>query len=216
MKLRCQLKGIKCPRYKHQGIFNPDNKTITRLLPDLNQCARCIAYASPKCSEMREDLQQIAATVLIEKGPKFNPVHQSGASFGTFIRPQICGTLMNAKRNELTHSHRELRSFNGVWDTAKDPGGEGKPDLARLREVPARYTEFEEALVRNISFEAALPKLLKILTPREREVFACLREDQQNCEIAEVLNLSESRVSQLVKQVTQKLTSAAQGLGLAE
>ena len=33
MKLRCQLKGIKCPRYKHHGIFNPDNKTITRLLP---------------------------------------------------------------------------------------------------------------------------------------------------------------------------------------
>ncbi len=216
MKLRCQLKGVKCPRYKHHGIFNPDNKTITRLLPDLNRCAGCIAYASPKCSEMREDLQQIAATVLIEKGPKFNPVHPSGASFGTFIRPRICGTLMNAKRNELTHSHRELRSFNGVWDPDEDPKTEVKRDLARLPEVPARYTEFEEALVRNISFEAALPKLLKILTPREREVFACLREDQQNCEIAEVLNLSESRVSQLVKQVTLKLTNAAQGLGLAE
>ncbi len=216
MELRCQLKGVKCPRYKHQGIFSPDNKTITRLLPDLNRCAGCIAYASPKCPEMREDLQQIAATVLIEKGPKFNPVHQSGASFGTFIRPQICGILMNAKRSELTHSHRERHSFNGAWDTDEDPGGEVKQDLARLPEVPAHYTEFEETLVRNISFEAALPKLLKILTPREREVFACLREDQQNCEIAEVLNLSESRVSQLVTQVTQKLTSAAHGLGLAE
>lgn len=216
MKLRCQLKGIKCPRYKHHGIFNPDNKTITRLLPDLNQCAGCMARASPKCSEMREDLQQIAAIVLIEKGPKFNPVHPSGASFGTFIRPQICGTLMNAKRSELTHKHRGLRSFNGVWDPDKDPGVEAKQDLGRLRKVPTHYTEFEEALVRNISFEAALPKLLKILSPREREVFACLREDQRNCEIAEVLNLSESRVSQLVTQVTQKLTRAAQGLGLAE
>ena len=216
MKLRCQLKGIKCPRYKHHGIFNPDNKTITRLLPDLNQCAGCMARASPKCSEMREDLQQIAAIVLIEKGPKFNPTHPSGASFGTFIRPQICGTLMNAKRSELIHKHRGLRSFNGVWDPDEDPRAEVKQDLGRLRKVPAHYTEFEEALVRNISFEAALPKLLKILSPREREVFACLREDQRNCEIAEVLNLSESRVSQLVTQVTQKLTSAAQGLGLAE
>ena len=212
MKLRCQLKGVKCPRYKHQGFFNPDNKTITRLLPDLAQCARCIACASPKRSEMREDLQQIAALVLIEKGPKFNPTHPSGASFGTFIRPQICGTLMNAKRSELTHRHREHRSFNSV----RDPGAEVKQDFGRLREVQACYTEFEEALVRNISFEAALPKLLKTLTPREREVFACLREDQRNCEIAEVLNLSESRVSQLVTQVTQKLTGAAQRLGLAE
>ena len=212
MKLRCQLKGIKCPRYKHHGIFNPDNKTITRLLPDLNQCAGCIAFASPKRSEVREDLQQVAAMVLIEKGPKFNPAHPSGANFGTFIRPQICGTLMNAKRSELTHNHRELCSFNGVWD----PGAEAKQDLGRLRAVPARHTEFEEALVRNISFQAALPKLLKTLTPREREVFACLREDQRNREIAEVLNLSESRVSQLVTQVTQKLTGAAQRLGLVE
>ena len=191
-------------------------KQITRLLPDLNQCAGCIARASPKCSEMREDLQQIAAIVLIEKGPKFNPTHPSGASFGTFIRPQICGTLMNAKRSELTHRHRELRSFNGVWDPDEDPRAEVKQDLGRLRKVPAHYTEFEEALVRNISFEAALPKLLKTLTPREREVFACLREDQRNCEIAEVLNLSESRVSQLVTQVTQKLIGTAQRLGLAE
>ena len=216
MKLRCQLKGIKCPRYKHHGIFDPNNKTMTRLLPDLNQCAECMACVSPKCPEIRDDLLQIASIVLIEQGPKFNPIHSSGASFGAFIRPQICGTLSNAKRRELTHNNRELGGFESAWDPSEYPDAEVQQDIGQLPEVSEPYTEFEEALVRKISFQDALPELLKILTPREREIFACLREDQRNCEIAEVLNLSESRVSQLVTQVTQKLTGAAQRLGLAD
>ena len=61
-----------------------------------------------------------------------------------------------------------------------------------------------------------LPELLKILTPRERKVFIYLRENRQNHEIAKVLNVSKSRVSQLVAQVTLKLTNAAQGFGLVE
>ena len=216
MKLRCQLKGIKCPRYEHHGIFHPDDKTVKRLLPDVNWCANCIAGASPQRSDIQEDLQQIGVIVLIEKGPRFNPTHRSGASFSTFIRPRICGTLMDAKNRELTHSNRELCSFDGARDLSKDPDAEVQQDIGWLQEVPDPHAEFTDELVRNISFAATLPKLLKTLTPREREVFACLRKDQQNCEIAEVLNLSESRVSQLVTQVTQKLTSAAQRLGLVE
>ena len=83
-------------------------------------------------------------------------------------------------------------------------------------EVPDSHAEFEEELVRNISFAAALPELLQMLTPRERDVFACIREDQQNYEIAETLKISEARVSQLVTQMTQKLRSAGKSLGLAE
>ncbi len=216
MKLRCQLKGIKCPRYEHHGVFSPDDKTIKRLLPDVNWCANCMACASPQRPDIQEDLRQIGVIVLIEKGPRFNPTHSSGASFSTFIRPRICGTLMDAKSRELTHSNRELCSFDGARDPSKDPDAEMKQDLGQLPEVADPHAEFTDELVRNISLAATLPKLLKILTTREREVFACLRKDQRNCEIAEVLNLSESRVSQLVTQVTQKLTDAAQRLGLAD
>ena len=216
MKLRCQLKGIKCPRYEHQGIFSPDDKTIKRLLPDVKWCANCMACASPQRPDIQEDLQQIGVIVLIEKGPRFNPTHRSGASFSTFIRPRICGTLMDAKSRELTHSNRELCSFDGARDPSKDPDAEVKQDLGRLLEVPDPHADFTNELVRNISLAATLPKLLKTLTAREREVFACLRKDQRNCEIAEALNLSESRVSQLVTQVTLKLTDAAQRLGLAD
>ena len=216
MNLRCQLKGIKCPRYKHQGIFHPDDEMVKQFLPQLRQCATCMAYAAPQRPDLQDDLLQVASLTLIEKGPAFNPAHHSGASFGTFIRPRICGALMHEKSRELTHSTRELPSVDGAWDSSEDPDAEVHADIGRLWEVPDPHAEFEEALVRNISFTAMLPKLLKMLTPREREVFAYLRKDQRNCDIAQALTLSEARVNQLVTQVTQKLTHAAERLDLAE
>ena len=122
MKLRCQLKSIKCPRYKHQGIFRPNDEMVKPLLPDLNQCAACTAYAAPKRPDLRDDLLQIASLTLIEKGPKFNPAHHSKARFATFIRPYICGALMHEKERELTHSKRERPSFDGGWDPSEDRG----------------------------------------------------------------------------------------------
>ena len=218
MKLRCQLKvkGTKCPSYKHQGIFQPIDEMVKPLLSDLRQCATCMAYAAPQRPDLQDDLFQVASLTLIRKGPTFNPTHDSRASFGTFIRPRICGSLMDEKEREHIHSEREVPSFNEAWDPAEDPEAEANQDVGRLWEVPDPLAEFEEELVQNISFAAALPKLLKMLTPREREIFMCLRDHQQNCEIAEALTLSEARVNQLVKQVTLKLTVAGQRLNLAE
>jgi RNA polymerase sigma factor (sigma-70 family) len=212
MALKCQSDYIKCPAYKHQGIFRPDNKTVKSLLPDLKSCAACMSSAPPKRPDLREDMLQIASLTLVEKGPKFDPSHESGASFGTFIRPRICGALMDAKGKEICHSNRELlnwNSHNGIDDGTHQYA-------ARFGTALNLYADFEDELVRDISFASALPTLLKVLTPRERAVFACLRENQRNREIAEILQLSESRVSQLVSQVTVKLTNAAQKLGLAD
>ena len=216
MKLRCQYPGIKCPRYKHHGVFHADDETVKRLLPDLNWCANCMAYATPQCPDIRDDLLQIASIVLVEKGPGFNSTHQSGASFGTFIRPQICGILRNAKEKELLHSRRELPHVDERWHLYGDVDAEADRDVGWLHKVSDLNSEFEDELVQDLSFQEALPKLLQTLTARERDVFACLRENQQNHEIAETLKLSEARVSQLVKQVTLKLTHAGQRLGLTE
>ena len=216
MKLRCQYPGIKCPLYKHNGVFHPDDETVKRLLPDLNWCANCMAYANPRCPDIRDDLLQIASVALIEKGPKFDSTHKSGASFGAFIRPQICGILKNAKEKELLHSRRELPNVDEGWDLDGDAEAEVDRDIGWLHEVSNLHSEFEDELVQDISFQEALPALLQPLTARERDVFACLRENQQNHEIAEALKLSKGRVSQLVKQVTQKLTQVGQRLGLSE
>ena len=216
MKLRCQLRFTKCPLYKHQGIFCPNDEIIKYFLPELRQCAKCTAFAAPRRPDLQDDLLQIACLTLIEKGPAFNPEHQSGASFGTFIRPRICGALMDEKSRELTHSTRELPSLYSASDASEALDPELKQDVGRLWEVPDPHAEFETELVRDISFNMALPKLMKMLTPREQEIFARLRENQRNSEIAKALTLSKARVSQLVTQVTRKLNHAARNLGLTE
>lgn len=216
MKLRCQLKGAKCPRYKHYGVFYPDDKTIKRLLPDANRCADCIAFASPQRPDIQEDLQQTAVLVLIEKGPRFSPTHPSGANFGTFIRPQICGTLMHTKSRELTRNSRESSNFAVEGNLSETTNPKIHRAISSLWSTQVLHTEFEDELVRDLSFRDALPELLKTLTPREREVFSCLRDNQRNCEIAETLNLTESRVSQLVTQVMRKVEDTGQRLGLSE
>lgn len=109
MKLKCQSKGAKCPPYKHQGIFRPDDETLKRFEPDLKRCATCMSYTPPQLPSLQDDLLQIARITLWKKGAAFNPEHKSRASFGSFIRPQICGHLMNAKRKELKHLSRHTR-----------------------------------------------------------------------------------------------------------
>lgn len=220
MKLRCQSKGANCPSFKHSGVFHPNNENIKRLLPDLNRCANCTAYVSPKLPSLRDDLLQIASITLLEKGPTFNPKHESRASFGTFIRPRICASLTNARRKELVHQGRERLESMGVSDTRNTADTEVDTDMAFMSNVPDPTTEsFVDALVWDISvtnFERALPQLLNELTPRERQVFIFIREDMRNADIAEALHLSRGRVSQLTNQVETKLKHACQRFGLIE
>lgn len=220
MKLKCQSAGAKCPPYSHDGKFHPNNTTITALLPDLRRCANCIAYTPPSTPSFRDDLIQIASITLIKKGPAFNPAHESGASFGSFIRPQICGSLMYAKRRELKQLTQEvpescIESDFNVVQNSKD-----KDNITSILNVRDPNTEyFVDELIWEISvtnFKKGLPQLLETLTVREKQVFDCLLEDMPNCDIAKMLKLSPPRISQLSKNVIQKLRTACQKFGLTE
>lgn len=204
MKLRCYLKGAKCPAYKHEGAFRPDNATITRLLPDLKRCANCMAYSPPKMPDFCDDLQQVAAVTLFEKGALYDPAHQSCASFGTFIRPKICASLINAKNKEITHSNR-FTSICSENDEKSVP-------------VPQADSFVEQFIWENSveNFEKALPKLLQFLTPRECQVLKLIRDDKRSSDIAKALNLSKPRISALTRQVEQKLKQACMDLMLIE
>lgn len=208
MTLKCQSIGVKCPSYDHQGFFKADNDTVKSFFPDLSHCATCMSQTPPKRADLEEDLFQVAALTLIDKGPRFNPGHESGASFRSFIRVRICGALMDAKKREIKQSLREVPTsyvpVNETWETA----------AGSVLQFPDPQADFEDRLAEDLSFVSALPDVLKILTPGEQKVFSYLREDWQNHEIASVLNLSKGRVSQLVKQVIKKLTTAGQRLGL--
>ena len=220
MKLRCQSKGTNCPPFKHNGVFRPYNENIKRLLPDLNRCADCMAYVAPTLPYFRDDLLQIASLTLLEKGADFDPAHESRASFGTFIRPRICVSLTNARRKELDHHGRERLQPIGASDTHNTADTEADTDITFIPNASDPTTEsFVDALIWDISianFERALPQLLNELTPRERQVFVCIRQDMRNADIAEALHLSPGRVSQLVNQVADKLKQACQQFGLIE
>ena len=202
MKLRCHCDGIKCPPYKHEGVFQPRDDTVKKLLPDLERCADCMASVAPKLPAFREDLRQIAAITLLEKGAAYDPTHASGASFGAFIRPRICITLSNARRKELIHQGREhlQKTSPAFWG----------PDSA-----PCFVDELLSELTL-ANFQRVLPQLRETLTPREQQVFDLIREDMRNRKIAETLHLSPGRVSQLVTQVEIKLKTACQQLGIIE
>lgn len=232
MKLKCQLKGANCPPYSHKGEFQPNNATLTTFLPDLRRCANCIAYEPPSIPGFRDDLIQIASITLITKGPAFKPTHKSGASFGTFIRPRICVSLINAKSKELKHQARESSArytgldVNAALNTEADVNEElnqtdkDKRSVDLILNVPDANAEcFVDRLIWEISvtnFEKVLPQLLEDLTQREQQVFACIRENMPNNDIAKMLKLSPPRISQLARNVEQKLRVACKRIGLIE
>lgn len=220
MKLKCQLTGVKCPPYSHEGEFQPNNITITSFSSDLRRCANCIAYEPPSLPTFRDDLIQIASVTLIKKGPAFNPLHKSGASFGTFIRPRICGSLINAKHKELKHRARECpESYMNVGANGK-LNAEDDRDIDYISNVSDPNAEsFVDELIWEIAvanFEKVLPQLLEDLTPREKQVFTSIRAGMSNCDIAKMLKLSPPRISQLARNIEQKLRVACQRFGLIE
>ena len=218
MKLRCQIRGGRCPPYIHEGAFKATDETLTRFESDLNRCAKCTAYTSPALPSIQEDLLQIARIILWEKGPTFNPNHQRKASFRSYILPWICGALTREKKKEAQQCWR----FTSVCyqEGASQENSEAHPDKQEGVFAGAdEKTDFEDTLIYemwNADFEKALPRLLQRLTKREQQVFTCIREDMKQVDIAERLELSKPRVSQLLKQLERKLRHECQNLGLIE
>ncbi len=219
MKLRCRLKGMRCPSYKHEGIFETTDETLNRFEPDLNQCAECMAYANPAFPSLQEDLVQIGRITLWEKGPSFDPNHEQKASFRSYILPWICGALTRAKKKEVHQCCGFLRA-SGPDNTFQESSEAHRKCYERVwLTFPNRQTHFVDGLIWEMwraDFEKALPQLLRCLTKREQQVFTCIRKNMQQVNIAERLELSKPRVNQLLKQVELKLIRECQNLGLIE
>ncbi len=219
MSLRCYNRKIKCPPYKHQGTFIATDTSVRRLFPDLHRCAKCIAYANPQRLDLQAQFFSAGCEVLVRNGPLYDPRHRSSANFGSFIRPKICGTLMNEKRRELEYSRRASTELYPQWNTCESVDAEINHDIGLLWEIPDPVAEFEDEVIWNIfvqDFEKALPILVKKLTPMEQRVFALIRENRVNSEIAAILERTPGRISQLTRQVAVKLRKACKELGLVE
>lgn len=211
MALRCYLRGIKCPAYKHVGPFIPTDEIVKPLIPDLQECAECMAHASPARPDLVDHLMSEACIVLMEKGPSYNPQHQSGANFGSFIRPQICGALTDEKAKEDTYSQMESGDAYGQWDPTQSRYAEVNEDIGRLQNLPDPnanpnpHTDYE-VFVKD--FKRHRQKLLKELTANERHVFLRSEGGVPNRDIAEEMDLSPGRTSQLKNRAIVKLQTA--------
>ena len=215
MKLKCHLKDMKCPRYFHQGPFLADNQTLKQFQSDLQQCANCMAYEPPRLPDFRDDLIQIGAITLLEKGPQYQADHESGASFGSFIRPYICGSLRDARRKEL----KQCKCYFSLNSEKQRGNQEENTDIGLLWDIPDKHAEFEDELISGLQlseFESRLPEMLPRLTSREHQVFKLLRAGIQPRDIAKMLSLSQARISQISKKVVQKLNRGCQEFGIIE
>ena len=219
MSLRCYLQGIKCPAYKHVGNFIPTDEIVTPLMPDLRHCAKCMAHANPARPDLEDHLMSEASLVLMEKGPLYNPQHESGANFGSFIRPQICGALTDAKKKECRYSEMESGDPYGQYDATQSPYAEVNADIGRLwnLSVPsANPLDGSDYEVFAADFKALRRKLLKKLTPNERHVLLRIREGVPNVDIAAELGVTPGRSSQLKHQAVLKMEAACREFGILE
>ena len=219
MKLKFQCKGKKCPSYTHEGVFEANNETLISFERDLNRCAQCMAYENPALPSFQEDLLQIARIILWEKGPLFDPNHETKASFRTYILPWICGALAKAKKREVQHCQRFMPPSSEGNFRYEGWKIKSEPQERIISCTVDPQSDFVDKLIWemwNADFEKHLPKLLQYLTKREAQVFNCIRANMKQCAITEKLGLSKPRVSQLVKQVERKLSRECQNLGLIE
>lgn len=219
MKLRYQIRGTRCPPYTHEGVFRATDEILSRFEDNLNRCARCTAYATPALPSFQEDLLQIARITLWKKGPAFDPNHQRKASFRSYILPWICGALTREKKKEAQQCWRFTPicyQEEASQENSEAPRNEPENWGCALPDEKSDFVDRFIYEMWNADFENALPRLLQRLTKREQQVFTCVREDMKPVDIAERLELSKPRVSQLLKQVKLKLTHECQNLGLIE
>ena len=84
----------KCPFHITQNQPLTAKKSIAR-------CVDCVSCGNQRLQRMKADLHQIAYLTILENSPKYNPEHQTDASFTTFIRSRACGKLWDERKKHL-------------------------------------------------------------------------------------------------------------------
>ena len=171
------------------------------------RCVKCVTCNNQRLQDMKADLHQIAHLTIAENSPEYDPEHESGASFSTFIRSRVCATLWNESEELLQWV--PFPAVDGIGETqefAANPLVDGLVADACQRggvdEQAIHCVEVEQ-------FKRLLPQLLAGLSEKERLVLK-LRffEGLKGVEIAEALGVTKGRVSQLTHTAFAKLKKA--------
>lgn len=197
------------PSHRDQCPFyvTPDNPLTAE--PSVHQCVTCVSRQSARLAEHYDDLRQIAFVAILENTPKYDPHHPSGASFITFIKAKVCTRLWQERRKLL----RDMRE-TPYCHLDDDPHEENDPNtlVAGLTAEACMVENMADHVIQKIEVEflrKALPDLLDKLTEKEKRVIQMkFFEESDGVRIAQALNISEARVSQLTRTALTKLGKA--------
>ena len=195
--------SAKCPFY-----IEPNNPLSAET--SVNQCARCATCDHPRLVGMRDDFRQIAYLTILEDEPKYDPEHESGASFITFMKSRVCGRLWSERRKALKYTPFSM-------DPPSEPDARPNPLVAVLTAEACASKSLEDEVCEKIEVEelrSFLPQMLSRLSKKERRVIELKYfKDGSSRDIAKQLRVSEGRVSQLLKSALGKLKKAHAKIG---
>ena len=174
------------PHYSHKCPFHIIQDQPLSAKKSVAQCVDCVSCDKKRLQHMKTDLHQLAYLTILENSPKYNPKHQSGASFTTFIKSHVCGKLWAERKKQLKSI--PLTTLDGD-DTERQ----------QLDESVAWQVDLNR-------FKAALPQLIKCLPEKQASVLKLkFFEELKAVEIAKRLGISQGRVSQLSRRAVTKL-----------
>ncbi len=197
---RCPHNRGKCPFY-----VVPEDPLSAKA--SIGQCVACVIANNGQLEGLREDLYQLALLTILEETPNYDPAHPSGASYTTFMKACVCTRLWSERRKELRYhpfSH-------------EDPVGDTEPCernllVSRLIAEACERESEADKVIRHLEVEVLRKHLLQILSKlsdKERRVIEMKYfEDFTGIKIAQVLAISEGRVSQLTKNALKKIGKA--------
>ena len=174
----------------------------------ITQCVRYITHGNQHLQNLKEDFHQIAYEAILEAKSEYNPADQRGASFTTFIRSRVCGTVRNARRDALKA---------GIPFPMTEAAGDtellaNNPLVNALVADACQCEGVDEQVIRCVEveqFERLLPQLLAGLSEKEQTALELkFFKGKKGVEIAEVLGVTKGRVSQLIHTACAKLKKA--------
>jgi RNA polymerase sigma factor (sigma-70 family) len=143
-----------------------------------------------------EDIASIGYIELVKLAKRYDPANERKASFATFAGHRIWGAFQDYVRSEVGRDGQYIRQ--SCWQSLDYQDSSPRPFTDMAESMDSALAEREWA-------GETCQTLLPLLTERESQVARLLMCDYTQREISDYLNITESRVSQLVRSMRAKI-----------
>jgi RNA polymerase sigma factor FliA len=176
---------------------------VHRYIPCVRIMARHLHSRLPQ-SVALDDLVSAGTVGLLQAIDRFEPARR--LQFGTYARHRIRGAMLDFLRGEDPLSRNERRRRQAMAERA--PGQPASPPATvSLEELPPHELSTETAAVNR----ATLAEARQCLSARENRVISLLYDlDWGSREVAQVMHVNESRISQIKFAALSKLRTRLQ------